>query len=76
MQNILKQLKQNFDIENFTTYKNCMGNRVYSFTINGIDYMLLKELSNNNLYELGYYMNSDFIVNRYLTKQDVIRCIK
>lgn len=76
MQNILKQLKQNFNVENFTTYKNCMGSRVYSFTINGIDYTLLKELSNNNLYELGYDVDDEFIVDRWLTKQDVIRCIK
>lgn len=80
MQNLLKQIKQNFKINNFETYKNCIGERVYSFDIGTTAYTFKREFANKKLYELRYKINDNYGVsietNRNITKQDVINKIK
>lgn len=75
MQNILKQLKQNFKVYQFESYKNCIGERVYSMVINNNCFTIKREHDCSKLFELGYHTNNNFEVERNLTKSEVIKTI-
>lgn len=69
--NLLSVCMFELPIQNIKQFVNCAGQKGVKFECCGEQFSLVQEYSDKSRFELGYWTNEGFEVDRYLTPEQV-----